>query len=70
MEITGDTRVFLVINTVNYNGDGKWAVQDSSFGNLVNLGFGEEDVERIDGLNANGVLTDFDFDGVIVVRVA
>lgn len=70
MEMTGDTRVFLVINTAEYNRDGKWAVQDSSFGNLDALGFDEVDVERIDGLNVGGILNDFDFIGVLVIRVA
>lgn len=70
MEMTGDTRVFLVINTTEYNGDGKWAVQDSSFGNLDGLGFQADDLELIDRLAIGDMLDVFDYDGVIVIRVA
>lgn len=70
MEMTGDTRVFLVINTVEYNGDGKWLVQDSSFGNLRDIGFDEYDLKNIDQLSVGGKLDKFAYSGVIVIRVA
>lgn len=70
MEMSGDTRVFLVINTTEYNNDGKWGVIKAGIEDLANLGFDDEDIERIDGLNVGGILTDFDFNGVILIRVA
>ena len=70
MEMTGDTRVFVVINTTDYNADSRWAVTQSGFDGLEGLGFPAVDRERIDGLNVGGILNDFDFNGVIVIRVA
>lgn len=71
MVIDGDTRVFLVINTTDYNADCRWAVTKSSIDDLMDLGFDAVEIERIDGLNVGGILNDFDFyGGVIVIRVA
>ena len=68
--IDGDTRVFLVVNTTDYNADCRWAVTMSSIDDLKDLGFDAVERERIDGLNVGGILNDFDFYGVIVIRVA
>lgn len=68
--MTGDTRVFVVINTTEYNEDNRWSVNTASIDDLNDLGFDLVEVERIDGLNVGGILTDFDFHGVIVIRVA
>ena len=68
--MTGDNRVFCVINTTEYNNDGKWGVIRAYFEDLDGLGFDKVDIERIDGINVGGILNDFDFNGVIVIRVA
>ena len=70
MEMAGDTRVFVVINTTDYNADNRWSAVNASIDDLKDLGFNAVDVERIDGLNVGGILNDFDFYGVIVIRVA
>lgn len=36
----GDVRVFICINTVNYNEDGKYAVTRVSYDELEDIGFG------------------------------
>ena len=66
----GDTRVFVVINTTDYDNDTAWSVVTANVYDLAGLGFDNADQERIDGLNVGGILTDFDFDGVIVIRIA
>lgn len=66
----GDTRVFAVINTTEYNEDHRWSVVTVSIDDLDGLGFDAVEIERIDGLNVGGILNDFDFYGVIVIRVA
>ena len=68
--MTGDTRVFVVINTTDYNADNRWYVSTASIDDLENLGFDAVERERIDGLNVGGILNDFDFYGVIVIRIA
>jgi hypothetical protein len=68
--MSGDTRVFAVINTTEYNEDHRWSAVTVSIDDLGDLGFDAVDVERIDGLNVGGILNDFDFYGVIVIRVA
>ena len=63
-------RVYAVINTVEYNNDNKWAIATCRFKELPDLGFDEVEVERIEGLNVGGVLADFDYEGVMVIRIA
>lgn len=72
MIIEGNAKRFLVINTVEYNNDGCWCVQDASanLSELNGLGFDGADVERIWELGVGDMLSDFDFQGVIVIRVA
>lgn len=65
-----DRRVFSVINTTEYNDDGRWSVVNVGIDELDALGFDEDDVKRIRSLKVGGVINDFDFAGVIVIRVA
>ena len=69
-EINGDTRVFVVINTTEYNNDGKWGVITASLDEMDGLGFNKEDVKRLDEMLVGEILTDWDFTGVIVIRIA
>ena len=69
-QIEGDTRVFCVINTTEYNNDGKWGVISAGINDLPDLGFDPVNIEQIDGIDVGGILNEFDFNGVIVIRVA
>ena len=69
--LSGDVRRFAVINTVDYNGDGQWAVQVVAFHELDALGFDEQDMVRIGSLGVGDIVNDFaDYEGCLVVRVA
>lgn len=69
-EINGDARVFVVINTTEYNNDGKWCVQTASFAQLPELGFTTEDLKTIDGITVGWMVDHFDYKGVLVIRIA
>lgn len=82
--IEKDTRRFLVINTTEYNGDGRYAVTDVEYSELKGMGFDEEEMGWIDELSVGdrlGVskkdvdreqldLNAFTYIGVYVMRVA
>ena len=73
INVTVDARRFLVINTVEYNADGKYTVQDTDFDGLKGLGFEEEEVNKIDQLGIGDMLgadEDFSEFGVYVMRIA
>lgn len=70
MTIFGDVKTFIVINTVEYNNDGRWSATSVNQLGLEGLGFDAEDRERIGELSVGDSLRDFDFRGVIVIRVA
>lgn len=70
MEIFGDIRTYLVVNTTEYNNDGKWAVQSAHLDELNALGFEVEDVLKISLMSIGEVLSDWDYDGCMVIRVA
>lgn len=71
---TVDTRRFLVVNTVEYNEDGKYTVQDTDFEGLEGLGFDPEELTLIDTIGIGRMLGgDGEFapyEGVYVMRVA
>lgn len=82
--IEKDTRHFLVINTTEYNGEGRYAVTDVEYSELEEMGFNEEEMVRIDELSVGdrlGVsrkdvdrkkldLNAFTYIGLYVIRVA
>lgn len=69
--LTGDARVFAVINTAEYNNDGNWAIQTANgFAELKDLGFTNTDWYGISELAVGEMLDKFDFKGVIVIRIA
>ena len=41
--IDGDVRRFIIINTTEYNGDGKYGVIDCSYNELADYGFRPDD---------------------------
>lgn len=62
--------MYCVINTTEYNDDGCWCVQTSTLDDLGGIGFDEDDRKRIEQLNVGSMLNDFDYAGVIVIRIA
>ena len=70
MEIFGDIRTYLVVNTTEYNNDGKWAVQSAHLDELNALGFEVEDVLKISLMSIGEVLSDWSYNGLIVIRLA
>ncbi len=68
--IEGDARMWLIINTAEYNNDGLWAAQAAKYDELDGLGFDVEERGRIEQMSVSEVLMDFVYNGVIVVRVS
>lgn len=70
MELTGDARVFCIINTTEYNNDGRWCVQTCDYCGLDSLGFTLNDIELIDQMAVGQMHDCFDYKGVMVIRIA
>lgn len=68
--IKGDSRAFLVINTAEYNNDGRWVVQAVRLDELAQRGFVYAEIQKIDSLEIGWEMRDFDYTGVIVIRIA
>lgn len=68
--IEGDARMWLVVNTAEYNNDGQWAAQAVKYEELDGLGFDVEERGRIDRMSVSEVLTDWSYQGLIVVRLS
>ena len=68
--IEGDSRMWLVVNTAEYNDDGQWAATSANLDELDGLGFDVEERERIERMSVSEVLTDWDYSGLIVVRLS
>ena len=62
--------MWLVVNTAEYNDDGQWAAQAAKYDELDGLGFSVEDRGRIDRMKVSEALTDWDYNGLIVIRLA
>lgn len=73
-----DVRVFICINTVNYNGDGKYTVTRVTYDELENIGFALDDAYRVVNTERMilvddmlvGEIVDGDIDDVFLIRVA
>lgn len=68
--IEGDARMWLIINTAEYNNDGLWAAKAAKYDELDGLGFDVEERGRIEQMSVSEVLMDFVYNGAIVVRVS
>lgn len=62
--------MWLVVNTAEYGDDGQWAVQAVKYDELDGLGFDVEERGRIERMSVSEVLTDWDYSGLIVVRLS
>ena len=67
--IVNDTRHFLVINTTEYNEDGKYCVQDAVLDDLEGLGFEIDEISNTIELLSVGDVAHID-KGVLIIRVS
>ena len=62
-------KVFAVINTTNYNDDGKYAVTIAKMPELPDLGFDAEEINKLDNVEVDTLMTT-DYVGCYVMRIA
>lgn len=62
-------KVFAVINTTNYNDDGKYAVTIAKISELPDLGFDAEEINKLDNVDVDTLMTT-DYVGAFVMRLA
>ena len=58
------------MNTAEYDDDGQWAAQAAKYDELDELGFDVDERDRIERMSVSEVLTDWDYRGLIVIRLA
>lgn len=69
-EINGNVKMFVIINTTNYNKDGKYGVTVCNFEELFELGFDErEDKKKLDDMEVDDLILT-DYVGCYVMRIA
>lgn len=69
-QISGNVKTYAVITTTEYHNDGHWAIQVAKDEDLCELGFEIEEEIKITNMLVGEVLSDWDFKGVVVVRIA
>lgn len=62
-------KVYVVINTTNYNNDGKYAVTTAKLSEMTELGFREDELEKLSDMEVDEIGTT-DFVGCYVMRIA
>ena len=62
-------KVFAVINTTNYNDDGKYAVTIAKMSELPDLGFEANEIDKLDNVEVDTLMTT-DYVGCYVMRIA
>lgn len=62
-------KVFVVINTTNYNNDGKYCVTTAKLSEMENLGFDEEEMGNLDKIDIDTLVSTY-FEGCYVMRIA
>ena len=62
-------KVFAVINTTNYNDDGKYAVTIAKMSELPDLGFDAEEINKLDNVEVDTLMIT-DYVGCYVMRIA
>ena len=62
-------KVFAVINTTNYNDDGKYAVTIAKMSELPDLGFDAEEINKLDNVEVDTLMIT-DYVGAFVMRIA
>ena len=61
--------VYVVINTTNYNNDGKYAVTTAKLSEMAELGFGVDELKKLSKMEVDEIGTT-DFVGCYVMRIA
>ena len=62
-------KVFAVINTTNYNDDGKYAVTIAKMSELPEVGFNADEIDKLDNFEGDSLITT-DEVGCYVMRIA
>ena len=62
-------KVFAVINTTNYNDDGKYAVTIAKMSELPEVGFDAEEINKLDNVEVDTLMIT-DYVGCYVMRIA
>ncbi len=62
-------KVFAVINTTNYNDDGKYAVTIAKMSELPEVGFNADEINKLDDIVVDALITT-DYVGCYVMRIA
>lgn len=62
-------KVFAVINTTNYNDDGKYAVTIAKMSELPEVGFNADEIDKLDNVEVDSLMTT-DYVGAYVMRIA
>ena len=62
-------KVFAVINTTNYNDDGKYAVTIAKMPELPEVGFNADEIDKLDDVEIDSLMTT-DEVGCYVMRIA
>ena len=62
-------KVFAVINTTNYNDDGKYAVTIAKMSELPEVGFNADEINKLDNFEVDSLITT-DEVGCYVMRIA
>ena len=62
-------KVFAVINTTNYNDDGKYAVTIAKMSELPEVGFNADEIDKLDDVEVDSLMTT-DEVGCYVMRIA
>lgn len=62
--------MWLVVNTAEFNDDGQWAATSANLDELDGLGFDVEERDRVERMSVSEVLTDWSYQGLIVVRLS
>ena len=69
-QVAGNVKMFVLINTTNYNNDGKYCVSIGNLNEMKELGFTtEEEIRTLDRLEVDELATT-DFVGCYVIRIA
>ena len=69
-KVNGNVKMFVIINTTNYNEDGKYGVTICNFVELFELGFDEkEDKQKLDDMEVDDLILT-DYVGCYVMRIA
>ena len=62
-------KVFAVINTTNYNDDGKYAVTIAKMSELPEVGFNADEIDKLDDVEIDSLMTTNEV-GCYVMRIA